>query len=142
MSSVDYFSMHVESLSNHELVIYYHYCYEGLLPNNKLKLQEELSDRKIQKKHYDGFLKRRIDHKRPNSKNCVRCGSWKYRNELEYYYQPGRYSTVTLELDNKICAICGYNPLKDMPKNFFKRILKYIERQRKMRVIKVEKWYD
>jgi hypothetical protein len=128
----------ISSLTDHELAILVRYRYQGLLENTKQKINEEVKNRNLSVSELNRYSREKLKaESAKGSKQCVRCGSEKWFEEHEYSEKPfNEFSSVEVVADTYRCLLCGYNPIKETPKNFFQKLKRVIRLNKSKRFYK------
>ncbi len=132
------FANFINSLSDHELSIFVGYQYDGLLERSKGKIAYEIKRRELSPEKIELLRSKKLiaDSVVP-LKTCSRCGSNKLFVETDYNEKPdSEISSVELAIDTNRCRLCGFNPDKEIPLNFFARINKIWKNYKKERVVR------
>jgi hypothetical protein len=132
------FNKFIGSLTDHELAILVKYRYQGLLENSKQKINEEVKNRNLSISELNRYSSEKLNTKSAKgSKQCLRCGSEKWFEEHEYSEKPfNEFSSVEVVTDSYRCLLCGYNPFKETPKNFFQKLKKAVRLTKNKRFYK------
>lgn len=127
------FDIFISSLTDHELAILVRYRYRGLLENSKQKINEEVKNRNLSVSELNRYSRAKlIAESAKGSKQCVRCGSEKWFEEHEYSEKPfNEFLSVEVVADTHRCMLCGYNPFKETPKNFFQKLKRVFSMNKK-----------
>jgi hypothetical protein len=128
----------ISSLTDHELAILVRYRYQGLLENTKQKINEEVKNRNLSVSELNRYSREKLKaESAKGSKQCVRCGSEKWFEEHEYSEKPfNEFSSVEVVTDSFRCLLCGYNPFKETPKNFFQKLKRTVRLNKNKRFYK------
>ncbi len=132
------FDNFIRSLTDHELAILVRYRYPGLLENSKQKINEEVKNRNLSISELNRYSREKLKaESAKGSKQCVRCGSEKWFEEHEYSEKPfNEFSSVEVVTDSYHCLLCGYNPFKEIPKNFFQKLKRVVRLNKNKRFYK------
>ena len=133
MNKLDNF---INSLSNHELAIFFEYRYNGFLKNSKEKIDTEINRRNLSPEQLKLLKdKKLIIDSSEETKFCQRCGSDKLFVETDYKEIPvNEFSSAEIAVDSYRCRICGYNADKKAPDNFFERIIRIFKKNGTQRI--------
>ena len=131
----------LDSLSDHELAIFFGYRYEGFLKKSKLKIENEIKKRNLSSEKLNSLLNIKLNKELPKESNCCpRCGSEKLFIETDYKEIPvSEFSSAEIATDYYRCRLCGYCPDKSNPKNFTEKIRKAFK---KTRMLRINKWNE
>lgn len=132
------FDNFIRSLTDHELSILVRYRYPGLLENSKKRITEEVKNRNLSSNELNRYSKEKLNAEAAKGlKQCLRCGSEKWFEEHEYSEKPfNEFSSVEVVTDTHRCMLCGYNPFKETPKNFFQKLKKAVRLNKNKRFYK------
>jgi hypothetical protein len=108
------------------------------LENSKQKINEEVKNRNLSIKELNRYSSEKLNTESvKGSKRCLRCGSEKWFEEPEYSEKPfNEFSSVEVVTDTYCCLLCGYNPFKELPKNFLQKLKRVIRLNKNRRFYK------
>lgn len=115
----------IKNLSSHELAIFTHYQFDGLVRSSREILKQEIEQRKITKEQVDQYISIQLDKNGPGP-FCERCGSDKLFSDIDTEYLNSQHFTTEIEVQTPRCRLCNFNPAKAAEKNIFKRIKRYL----------------
>lgn len=131
------FENFISSLTDHELAIFVGYRYQGFLASSKEKILAEIKKRKLSSDQLEAYFTTKLESESAKNLNsCPRCGSNQLFVETDYQEKPvSDLSSVEIAIDTFRCRLCGFNPDKDTPKNFFDRLKRKIKNNKHKRII-------
>lgn len=131
----------INSLTDHELAIFFGYRYKRFLDKSKMKIDKEIKMRNLSSEKLESLLNIKLNEDvQKDNRSCPRCGSDKLFIETDYKEIPvSEFTSAELALDSFRCRLCGYNPDKSNPKNFIERIKRIYK---KTRTSRINKWNE